>query len=227
MKAKETVLLFVNKEVKDIYRPTTELREFDKVELDVNETKTVTFKLNKRSFSIYDLASKDFVVEEGEYSIVIAKNAHEAILEEKIILNGVKLNSLRDKTPSFYDLVNFSQNDLQHLIEEKIVITLRSKQEPVTMDSTLKQISEKSYIGNKVVGVMKNIAFEGQDMNDLTTRAFMDGFDNQTFRCIVLGSSGRLTKDLAEKILSMVNGELIDAIKDLKDLLKDFKEMSK
>ena len=227
MKAKEVVLLFINKEVDNAYRPTTELKEFTKVELDVNETKTIEFKLNKRSFSIFDLESKDFVVEEGNYEIVIAKNAHEKILSQTISLEGLKLKSYRDKMPSFYDLVNFSQNDLQNILDQKITISLISKQEPVTMDSTLAQISQKSYIGSKVVGVIKNIAFEGQNKNDLTTRAFMDGFDNQTFRSIVLGSSGRLNKSLAEKILGMVNGELIDAIKDLKDLIKEFKEISK
>ena len=40
MKAKETVLLFVNKEVDNVYRSVTELKGFEKVELDVNETKT-------------------------------------------------------------------------------------------------------------------------------------------------------------------------------------------
>ena len=227
MKAKEVVLLFINKEVDGIYRPITELREFDKIELDVNETKTVTFKLDKRSFSVYDINSKDFVVEEGKYVIAISKNAHEVILSEEIILNGVKLESLRNKVPSLYDLVNFSQSDIENLIGEKIVNTFFNKSEPVTMDSTLNQISQKSFIGNKIISIIKNTAFEGQDKNDLTVKSFMEGFDNQTFRSIVLGSSGRLTKDLGERILKIVNSELVDAIPEIKNLVKEFREITK
>lgn len=224
MKAKEVVLLFVNKEVKDIYRSVTELKGFDKVELDVNETKTVTFTLDKRSFAIYYVDRKDYVVEQGEYQIVISKNAHEAILKETINLEGVKLESKVKEVPSFYDLNNFNTNDIQNLLGEKIQMTLYNKQDPATYDSTLDQISKKSFIGGKIVETMKNIAFKGQDLNDLTTKSFMSGFDNQTFRSIVLGSSGRLNRNIGDQILKIVNSELFDAIKEIKPLLDEFKK---
>ena len=224
MKAKEVVLLFVNKEVKDIYRPVTELKAFDKVELDVNETKTVTLTLDKRSFAIYDTERKDYVVEQGEYQIVIAKNAHEAILKEKIILDGVKFESKIKEVPSFYDVANFNSNDIQNLLAEKISMVLYNKQDPVTYDSTLDQIAKKSFIGGKIVETMKNIAFKGQDLNDLTTKSFMSGFDNQTFRSIVLGSSGRLNRKIGDQILKIANSELFDAIKEVKPLLDEFKK---
>ena len=224
MKAKEVVLLFVNKEVKDIYRPVTELKAFDKVELDVNETKTVTLTLDKRSFAIYDTERKDYVVEQGEYQIVIAKNAHEAILKEIINLDGVKFESKIKEVPSFYDVANFNSNDIQNLLAEKISMVLYNKQDPVTYDSTLDQIAKKSFIGGKIVETMKNIAFKGQDLNDLTTKSFMSGFDNQTFRSIVLGSSGRLNRKIGDQILKIANSELFDAIKEVKPLLDEFKK---
>lgn len=225
MRAKEVVMLFVNKEVTDIFRPVTELKGFDKVDLDVNETKTITFKLNKRSFAIFDLETKDFVVEKGEYQIVIAKNAHEPLLSLKVNLDGEKLKSLRNKVPSYYDLMNFSSMDLEVLLGEKITMPLYNKQEEVTFDSTLGQIAKKSFIGGKIVSFIKKLAFNGQDVNDATTKAFMQGFDNQTFRSIVLGSSGRLNKELAEKLLKTINGEFLESIKEIKSLLKDFENM--
>ena len=74
--------------------------------------------------------------------------------------------------------------------------------------------------------VIKDIAFEGQNHNDPSLRAFMEGFENQTFRSIVLGSSGRVNKDLGDKILKLVNSEFIDAIKEAMDLIKEFKNMN-
>ena len=227
MKAKEVVLLFVNKNIDNVYRSVTELKGFDKVELDVNETKTVTFKLDKRSFAFFDINKNDFAVEEGNYSIVIAKNVSESILKEDIYLNGEHFESIKNKAPSYYDLVYFSSNDLEVVLKEKITMPLYNKQDPITYDSTLAQMAKKSFIGNKIVEVMKNIAFEGQDKNDLTVKSFMSGFDNQTFRSIVLGSSGRLTKSIADKILEMVNGDILDAIREIKPLLEEFNKASK
>ena len=227
MKAKETVLLFVNKEVSNAYRSVTELKGFDKVELDVNETKTVTLKLNKRSFALYDVNSKDFVVEKGNYVISINKNVSEKILSEEIFVDGITLPSLRDKTPSYYDLNSFSSMDLEYLLGERIALNLYDKRNPVTYDSTLGEMAKKSYVGSKVVGIIKDIAFEGQNHNDPSLKAFMEGFENQTFRSIVLGSSGRVNKELGDKIINLVNSEFIDAIKEAMDLIKEFKNMNK
>ena len=115
--------------------------------------------------------------------------------------------------------------DLEVLLGEKITMPLYNKQEEVTFDSTLGQIAKKSFIGGKIVSFIKKLAFNGQDVNDATTKAFMQGFDNQTFRSIVLGSSGRLNKELAEKLLKTINGEFLESIKEIKSLLKDFENM--
>ena len=227
MKAKETVLLFVNKEVDNVYRSVTELKGFEKVELDVNETKTVTIKLNKRSFALFDINSKEFVVEKGNYEISFNKNAHDKIISEVISLDGKVLPSLRNNTPSYYDLNSFSPMDLEYLLNEKVQMTLYDKRNPVTYDSTLGEISKKSFIGSKVVGVIKDIAFEGQNVNDPSLKAFIDSFENQTFRSIVLSSSGRLNKELADKILNLVNSEFIDAVKEAMELIKEFKNIEK
>ena len=117
--------------------------------------------------------------------------------------------------------------DLEYLLNEKVQMTLYDKRNPVTYDSTLGEISKKSFIGSKVVGVIKDIAFEGQNQNDPSLKAFIDSFENQTFRSIVLSSSGRLNKELADKILNLVNSEFIDAVKEAMELIKDFKNIAK
>ena len=225
MKAKEVVLLFVNKDVDKVYRSITELKGFDKIELDVNETKTVTFKLNKRSFSFYDVERKDFAVEQGEYKIVIAKDAHTALLSSSIQINGDKFKSRINEVPSYYDLNNFSSRDLEILMNERILMPLYNKQEPVTMDSTLLQISKKSIVGGQIISKIKAIALQGLDPHEMTTKAFSESLDNQTFRSIVLGSSGRLNRELAEKILKLANSDLFDALKEAKELMNEFKKL--
>ena len=104
---------------------------------------------------------------------------------------------------------------------------LPNKQDPINYDSTLDQISKKSFIGAKIVEFIKDTAFKGQDKNDLTVKSFLSGFDNQTFRSIVLGSSGKLNKNVADKILKIINSDILDAIKEVKPLLKEFENITK
>ena len=75
--------------------------------------------------------------------------------------------------------------------------------------------------------MIKGIAFEGQNPNDPSLKSFIESFENQTFRSIVLSSSGRLNKELADRILNLVNSEFIDAIKEALELIKEFKNISK
>ena len=146
--------------------------------------------------------------------LLVSSNAYSLKNDTEQPLNVVSKEQVAD----------FNSNDIQNLLAEKISMVLYNKQDPVTYDSTLDQIAKKSFIGGKIVETMKNIAFKGQDLNDLTTKSFMSGFDNQTFRSIVLGSSGRLNRKIGDQILKIANSELFDAIKEVKPLLDEFKK---
>jgi beta-glucosidase len=81
---KEVVQLYVA--VKDccVLRPVKELRGFDKIQLAPNETKTVTFSLNKRDFSYWNDEAHCFHFPSGIYEIQIAKNAREIMLSAEV-----------------------------------------------------------------------------------------------------------------------------------------------
>ena len=55
-------------------RPEKELKGFEKVQLQPDEEKTVTFTLDKRAFAYYDVELKDWHVETGEFEILIGKS---------------------------------------------------------------------------------------------------------------------------------------------------------
>lgn len=73
--------------VKDcvIMRPVKELRGFEKVELAPGETKTVTFTLENRDFSYWDVDSGCFRMPGGSYEIQIGENAHDVSVSKGII----------------------------------------------------------------------------------------------------------------------------------------------
>lgn len=91
MEGKEVVQLYVAPHKGVIIRPVKELKGFAKVNLKPGETQTVTFVLDKRSFAYWNIELGGWHVESGKYDIVIGKNAHEDVLRQTIIVNGIKL----------------------------------------------------------------------------------------------------------------------------------------
>jgi beta-glucosidase len=71
MKAKETILLYIVDGCTTVTRPVQSLKGFKKIELDINESKTITFELIKNDLSYYD-EDYQFVFEPRTIKIRIA-----------------------------------------------------------------------------------------------------------------------------------------------------------
>ena len=71
----EAVQVYVSDPVSSLPRPVKELKAFDKVFLKKGETKTVPFELNKDAFSYYDPSKHDWVIEPGEFKILIGSSS--------------------------------------------------------------------------------------------------------------------------------------------------------
>ncbi|MFD0698457.1 beta-glucosidase [Paenibacillus sp. GCM10027628] len=81
---KEIVQLFVRDVESKVIRPMKELKGFAKVELAPGEQKTVTITLDKRSFAYYDVDTKDWRVETGEFEILIGKSSRDIVLVDTV-----------------------------------------------------------------------------------------------------------------------------------------------
>ncbi len=80
----EIVQLYVSDPVSALKRPVKELKAFSKVWLKAGETKKVTMKLNKEAFQYYDPAKKQWVVEPGEFDILVGSSSRDLRLEHTI-----------------------------------------------------------------------------------------------------------------------------------------------
>ena len=71
-------------------RPLRELKGFEKVSLEPGETKTVSFKLGKRSFAYYEEKLQDWIVPTSEYGIEIGASCEDIRLKESIYITSTK-----------------------------------------------------------------------------------------------------------------------------------------
>jgi beta-glucosidase len=83
MKGDEVAQLYVGYP-EEAEAPVRQLRGFDKVkDLEPNASKTATFKLSKRDFSVWDVVRQEFRVVDGTYKIWVGKSSRVADLTLK------------------------------------------------------------------------------------------------------------------------------------------------
>lgn len=80
----EIAELYVSDPNASVPRPPKELKGFERVELKPGETKKVTLTLNHRSFSYYDVGSKGWKADPGEFGILVGSSSANIELRGKV-----------------------------------------------------------------------------------------------------------------------------------------------
>lgn len=76
-RGEEIVQLYVGCEDSEVTRPPKELRGFDRIPLEPDESKTVSFELNAEDLAYYDVERENWTVEEGEYTVFVGPSTRE------------------------------------------------------------------------------------------------------------------------------------------------------
>ena len=80
----EVAQVYVSDIEASVFRPKKELKGFEKVMLNPGETKTVTVELDKFSFSFYSEKEHAWVLEPGEFKILVGNSSANITLEETL-----------------------------------------------------------------------------------------------------------------------------------------------
>ncbi len=82
----EVVQVYINDIEASVYRPGKELKGFDKVMLNPGETKTVSIDLDSYAFSFFSEKENKWVLEPGEFLILIGSSSRDIHLKKTIKL---------------------------------------------------------------------------------------------------------------------------------------------
>ena len=80
----ETVQLYIRDLVSSVTRPIKELKGFQKIELQPDETKTVTLDIMPESLAFFNVRMK-YVVEPGDFEIMVGNSSRDADLQKVIL----------------------------------------------------------------------------------------------------------------------------------------------
>lgn len=78
--------LYIRDVKASVERPVKELKGFSKIFLKPGESQNVTFTINKSALSFYDVISKSFIVEPGEFEVLIGSSSKKIELKDKFVL---------------------------------------------------------------------------------------------------------------------------------------------
>lgn len=110
MAGKEVVQLYVAPKNSKVIRPVKELKGFEKVSLEVGETKAVSFTLNKRAFAYWNVDIHDWYVESGVYDILLGKSSRDIELSSEIkVQSTVKVPKKYTMDTIFADFMEDTQ----------------------------------------------------------------------------------------------------------------------
>lgn len=174
---KEVVELYVADKESTVLRPIKELKGFDKVELAPGETKTVTFTLDARSFAYYEPKVKDFVVESGEFDIMIGQSVNDILLSETVTVTGTT------KIPVVYT-TNTTFGDLPTTPEAVAILA------PIIDAYTL---DDENCAGDSSASEAIS-----QEMNDAMTKSM-------PLRGVISFSDGKVTPKMVDEVVEKLN----------------------
>ena len=87
-RGQQVVQLYVKDVESTIDRPEKELKAFDKVTLDPGEETVVKMKLGRRAFAFYSEDMHDWVVEDGEFCILVGTSSNQIDLCATVTVNS-------------------------------------------------------------------------------------------------------------------------------------------
>ena len=207
MEGAEVAQLYVSKPDGDVFRPAKELKGFAKVFLKAGESKQVTIPLDDKAFRYFNVDTNKFEVEGGAYTVMIGASCADIKLSGTVEVQGTGAASPYDKAAlSKYfagDIKDISDGEFEALLGRPIPDghwngTLEMNDALCQMYYAKSGLARFAY---KVLTHFINKSIEkGQPNLNLLFNY------NMPFRAIAKMTGGICTMEMAEGILTIVNG---------------------
>ena len=160
-KGADVLQLYLSKPDSPVYRPSKELKAFQKVYLDKGETKTVTLTFSTDDLRYFDTKQNRWVLEDGSYELLLSSDCETVRLSTSVTVQGETVTSPYDsEITSVYTGAHLEQvtDTLFEKMSGQKIPALPSKL-PIRLDSRFSDMQE-TFMGkilyNAVLSVARN-----------------------------------------------------------------------
>lgn len=210
---KEVVQIYIKSNESSVFKATRELKAFDKIELKPGEEKIVNFKLLREDFAYYDWIQKRWNVEEGDYVVEVAKNAHMVIDGEEIHVQGREV-----KHPLIsYNQYHYNTTDFIKLYGRALPPKKVKAKRPFTINNTLNDVS--STLVGRIVRyqfVKRTKQATTKEMDPAKQEVLRKSIVETPLRMHHIFSNRKITLQQIEGMIDLINLKFISGIKKIR-----------
>ncbi len=222
-KGSEIVQLYVKGVDSNIPKPIKELKGFNKVYLDKNETKEVHIKVNKDDLRYFNIKENRFILEDGEYEFMLSSSLDKVELKETLYLKG---ETKEDIYP--YDVLSLTDDQFFSLVN---ISKPEIKKKPITLESRFSDLKE-TFWGRRISkcamlipSMMKKKASkmeEGKEKdNKIKNAIFLEKMIfSISFNGMSMSAGTKFPYNKAEGIVLIANGHLFKGLKKMCSKIK-------
>ncbi len=213
---REIVQLYVRDTKSTVYKPVKELKGFKKIKLLAGEKKKVELELDSTSFAYYSTVVKDWVIEPGEYEILIGASSTDIRLTGTVFYKKDEEENVVYK-PSFSTSVYFNLNDDITDSDFEVIygeVPISTKTDIITVNNSLYDIRD-TFFGKKMLSRVKSEVAKVSgttDENDPTYKMLYKMQTEMPLRALSDFSNGALSYTKLLSIIEFVNKNYLKAL---------------
>ena len=216
---KEIVQVYVRDVEATLFRPEKELKGFAKIHLKPGEAKEVTIELDRRAFAFYDPSQRDWIVETGDFDILVGASSQDIRLSGTIRIETKQTAAPptnRNKLEVYYNPEKgrvISQAEFEALLRRPIPPNKGPEKGHYTLNTPVGDMTD-SFIGRQFYKRMKKQIGEMiQGQEDSPVGLLLQSIvDEMPLRSIMMMSDGALNRHQLEALLLMINGHFFKGL---------------
>ncbi len=213
----EVIQLYVRDIESTIFRPENELKDFEKVYLELGEEKRITFRLDFRSFAYFNINKNGWHVESGQFQLNIGSSSRDIRLHSSIFVEttepDVVIPDYKKTAPEYYELkkekddsiFKISDNSFKSLYGNKLPEKQRIKNEPFTVNSTFGDLRE-FFVGRVIYDMVFSLTQTNSGSKADYRYSEINGLvDNLPIRSLSILTAGVKSANVESEIVNAVN----------------------
>jgi beta-glucosidase len=215
---KETAQLYVRDVQSSAFRPEKELKGFLKVELQPGEETEATITLGRRAFAFYDVGHKDWMVEAGDFEILVGASSRDIRLSTTLHLasaHGTASPADRGKLAAYYNPskeCRFTQSDFETLLGRSVPANVGEQAGSYTLNTPIGEMTG-SFIGRQLYKMLSaQIAKMVKGKEDTPTGLLMLTMVKEMPLRSMLMMGGPMNRPKLEALLLMLNGHFFKGL---------------
>ena len=215
---KEVVQLYIGMQNPTAFRPTAELKGFEKIALEPGEEKTVTFLLEPRAFAFYNTDADDWQVESGTYRIMVGSSSRDIRLQDEVHIQSLGDDVLipkQDQLPVYKHFpvdAQINQTDFETLIHRPIPLNTLSKRDLLTINTPIADMKH-SLVGRQLHKMIAKQLQQiiGDDPNSPTAYMMQAVVDDAPMRTLLM-MGDQMNRETIDGLLMMINRRYLKGI---------------